>query len=198
MLEVFRTSLIDNGNEQKIEFTMVLLVKLAYLPLHLIGRLESLQFDLYDKNVFYAIGSTNEAFEQSQDDLQNSAYEEMAANGLKLRSSERARQQFRIEKFFIDCEETFQSQTMCFLQMPEPSETEPMSEMLEEITMYQNSQGHELVAVVTNKQSIYVYSLEEMRQKYYNKQKKMEKNTLDVVKEHLDHLAINTEESHDA
>lgn len=59
--------------------------------------------------MFYAIGSTNEAFEQSQNDEGNAAYEEMAANGLRLRSSERVRQQFRIEKFFIDCEETFQS-----------------------------------------------------------------------------------------
>lgn len=41
----------------------MLLVQLNDLPLHLIGRLESLQFDLYDKSVFYAIGSTNEAFE---------------------------------------------------------------------------------------------------------------------------------------
>ena len=38
-------------------------MQLSDLPLHLIGRLESLMFDLYDKNVFFAIGSTNEAFE---------------------------------------------------------------------------------------------------------------------------------------
>lgn len=37
-----------------------------------------------------------------------------------------------------------------------------------------------------------------MRSKYFSKQKRQEKNTLDVVKEHQDPLAINTEESHDA
>ena len=62
MLEVFRTSLVRTTTENRVEFTRVLLVKLNDLPLHLIGRLDSLQFDLYDKNVFYAIGSTNEAF----------------------------------------------------------------------------------------------------------------------------------------
>lgn len=42
MLEVFRTNLVDTATEQKIEFTRVLLVKLNDLPLHLIGRLDSL------------------------------------------------------------------------------------------------------------------------------------------------------------
>ena len=89
------------------------------MPLHLIGRLDCLQFDLYDKTVFYAIGSTNEAFEQV--DGRNSArYEEMKVAGL-AKSSDRNPSQFRIEKFFIDCEETFQSQTMCFLELPEVS-----------------------------------------------------------------------------
>ena len=37
------------------------------LPLNLIGSLESLQFDLYDRNVFYAIGSTNELFIEDED-----------------------------------------------------------------------------------------------------------------------------------
>lgn len=63
MLEVFRKTLVHTATEQKIEFTRILLVQLSDLPLHLIGRLESLQFDLYDKSVFYAIGSTNDAFE---------------------------------------------------------------------------------------------------------------------------------------
>ena len=31
-------------------------------------------------------------------------------------------QQFRVEKFFIDSEENFQSQTMCSLEMPPASE----------------------------------------------------------------------------
>ena len=31
--------------------------------MHLIGGLSSLQFDLFDKNIFYAVGSTNEHFE---------------------------------------------------------------------------------------------------------------------------------------
>ena len=46
---------------------------------------------------------------------------------------------FRIEKFFLDCEETFQSQTMCFLQLPEVAEDEPFADKPEAIEMYQNS-----------------------------------------------------------
>lgn len=99
MLEVFRTSLVQTQTEQKIEFSRVLLVKMDDLPLHLIGRLESFQFDLFDKNVFYAIGSTNQAFEDEAEGVQ--AAEEMKAQ------TTRVKPQFRIEKFFIDCEETF-------------------------------------------------------------------------------------------
>ena len=126
--------------------------------MHLIGRLESLQFDLYDKNVFYAIGKTNDDFEQPVIGDDSEDCEEMAANGLRRnRPSERQGNQFRIEKFFIDCEETFQSQTMCELQLPmddennEPLQDEPFADIEEDIIMYQNSQGHDLVAVVTNK-----------------------------------------------
>ena len=63
--------------------------------------------------MFYAVGRTNDAFEQvanaAGDD--NAGYEEMkfGAPGL-AKSSERppaSGQQFRIEKFFIDCEDTF-------------------------------------------------------------------------------------------
>ena len=158
MLEVFRTSLVNSATEQRIEFTKVLLVELSDLPLHLIGRLESLQFDLYDKNVFYAIGKTNDEFEQPVIGDESEDCEEMAANGLRRnRPSERQGNQFRIEKFFIDCEETFQSQTMCVLQLPmddennEPLQDDPFANIEEDIIMYQNSQGHDLVAVVTNK-----------------------------------------------
>jgi hypothetical protein len=42
MLEVFRTSLVQTATENKIEFKRVLLVQLNDLPLHLIGRLDSL------------------------------------------------------------------------------------------------------------------------------------------------------------
>ena len=66
----------------------------------MIGRLESLQFDLYDKSVFYAVGSTNEAFEQV-DGSKSARYEEMKVAGL-AKSSDRKLSQFRIEKFFID------------------------------------------------------------------------------------------------
>ena len=44
-----------------------MLVEISDLPLKLIGSLESLQFDLYDRNVFYAIGSTNELFTEDAD-----------------------------------------------------------------------------------------------------------------------------------
>lgn len=37
-----------------------------------------------------------------------------------------------------------------------------------------------------------------MRAKFYLKQKKQEKSTLDVVRDHQDPLAIDTEEAHDA
>ena len=163
MLEVFRTSLVRTTTENKVEFTRVLLVQLNDLPLHLIGRLDSLQFDLYDKNVFYAIGSTNEAFEN---ELSNEEDEAEEMKGLAKKTS-RMRTQFRIEKFFIDCEETFQSQTMCFLELPEAHQEEPFGNRAENIVMYQNSQGHDLVAVVTDKQSVYIYSLCEMRSKFY-------------------------------
>ena len=88
MLEVFRKTLVITAAESKVEFTRVLLVQLSDLPLHLIGRLESLQFDLYDKNVFYAIGSTNEAFEQlgASD---SARYEEMKVAGLAKSSDRR-------------------------------------------------------------------------------------------------------------
>lgn len=89
--------------------------------------------------------------------------------GLARKTSSR-RTQFRIEKFFIDCEETFQSQTMCFLELPEADQEEPFGDRSENIIMYQNSQGHDLLAVVTDKQSIYIYSLSEMRSKFYLKQ----------------------------
>ena len=44
----------------------MLLVELDNLPL-LIKDLSSFTFDFFDKNVFYAIGATNEAFETSND-----------------------------------------------------------------------------------------------------------------------------------
>jgi len=125
----------------------VLLVQLNDFPIHLIGRLESLQFDLYDKNVFYAIGSINEAFDDYSESDEDNA-EEM--KGL-TKKTKRNRTKFRIEKFFIDCEETFQSQTMCFLELPDAQEDEPFGDRLENIVMYQNSQGHDLVAVVSDK-----------------------------------------------
>ena len=46
---------------------------------------------------------------------------------------------------------------MCFLQLPmddennEPLQDEPFANIEENIIMYQNSQGHDLVATVTNK-----------------------------------------------
>ena len=125
----------------------MLLVQLNDFPIHLIGRLESLQFDLYDKNVFYAIGSINEAFDDYSESDEDNA-EEM--KGL-TKKTKRNRTKFRIEKFFIDCEETFQSQTMCFLELPDAQEDEPFGDRLENIVMYQNSQGHDLVAVVSDK-----------------------------------------------
>ena len=71
MIEVFRTTLIQTATEQKIEFQRVLLVELSDLPLNLIGSLDSLQFDLYDKNVFYAIGSTNELYMDQEESVDN-------------------------------------------------------------------------------------------------------------------------------
>ena len=48
--------------------------------------------------------------------------------------------QFRIEKFFVDCEETFQSQTMCFLKLPEvQTAREPFADRQESIVMYEVS-----------------------------------------------------------
>ena len=66
---------------------------------------------------------------------------------------------------------------MCFLELPEASGLmdEPFADQPEFITRYQNSQGHDFAAVVTNKQSIYVYSLAEMRTKFFNKQRKLER-----------------------
>lgn len=58
-----------------------------------------------------------------------------------------------------------------------------------------------MVAVVTNKQSIYVYSLHEMRTKFFKKQQRLEKQdiaNINLVKEHQDPLALDTEQSHDA
>lgn len=77
----------------------------------MIGSLDSLQFDLYDKNVFYAIGSTNELYiDQEIDDKEGNSddYEEMAADVLKqAKGKQKQFTQFRIEKFFINSEENF-------------------------------------------------------------------------------------------
>mmetsp|Transcript_30116 Transcript_30116/g.39983 ORF Transcript_30116/g.39983 Transcript_30116/m.39983 type:complete len:135 (-) Transcript_30116:79-483(-) len=125
MLEVFRKHLVTTPMESKIEFTRILLVQMGDLPLHLINRLDSLQFDLYDKNVFYAVGSTNEAFEQIVNNAGAGAgmvdYEEMKVAAMTKSSERHGPQQFRIEKFFINCEDTFQSQTMCLLDLPTSS-----------------------------------------------------------------------------
>ena len=82
------------------------------------------------------------------------------------------RTRFRIEKFFTDCEETFQSQTMCYLELPKAVQDEPFGDRPESVVMYQSSQGHDLVAVVTDKQSVYVYSLAEMRANFFKKQQR--------------------------
>lgn len=58
---------------------------------------------------------------------------------------------------------------MCFLKLPEVCEDEPFADRHENIVMYENSQGHDLMAVVTDKQSIYVYSLTEMRDRYFKR-----------------------------
>ena len=58
-----------------------------------------------------------------------------------------------------------------------------------------------MVATVTNKQSIYVYSLQEMRTKFLKRQQrldKQEKANINLVKAHQDPLALDTEQSHDA
>ena len=74
-------------------------------------------------------------------------------------------------------EENFQSQTMCMIDIPNDFEPVVYADGPpdEEILMYENSQGHNHVAIVTNSQSIYVYSLAEMRTKFYEKQQRMEK-----------------------
>ena len=59
---MFRTTLSGSKSDSKIEFQRVLLVELANLPL-LINDLNSFTFDFFDRNVFYAIGAPNEAFE---------------------------------------------------------------------------------------------------------------------------------------
>lgn len=67
--------------------------------------------------------------------------------------------------------------------------------------MYQMSQGHNLLATVTDRQSIYVYSLHEMRTKFFLKQQRLERQekiSMNMVKAHQDPLALDTDESHDA
>ena len=77
---------------------------------------------------------------------------------------------------------------MCFLNLPDPNDSvdpnEPFADQVETILMYPASQGHDFAAVVTNKQSIYVYSLVEMRAKFFAKQRRQEKNNLDLIRDH--------------
>ena len=92
---------------------------------------------------------------------------------------------------------------MCLLDLPDPKDSaadpnEPFADQAETILMYQASQGHDFAAVVTNKQSIYVYSLVEMRAKFFAKQRRQEKSNLDLIRDHQDPLNIDTEQSHDA
>lgn len=77
---------------------------------------------------------------------------------------------------------------MCFLKLPEVQDDEPFADRHENIIMYQNSQGHDLMAAVTDKQSIFVYSLAEMRERYFKRQQKVDKDNLKEVKEHQDPL----------
>ena len=60
--------------------------------------------------------------------------------------------------------------------------------MQEAIVKYCSSEGQDLVAVVTNKQSIYVYSLAEMRVKFFERQQKVDKENMGVIKQSLDPL----------
>ena len=126
--------------EQKIEFINVTLVHITNLPLHLIGRLESIQFELHDKSSFYAIGGTNESFEdQEQVSNTQDCPEEMAADGFRQNRVNGKAGQFRIEKFFIECEETFQSETMAFFDLPSSQSYEPFSDITEQVVKYENS-----------------------------------------------------------
>jgi hypothetical protein len=75
-----------------------LVVEFNQLPL-IITSIENLVFDLYDPNVFYAIGSKNLNFEQSQ----------IPTPTLTLDNN-------RMEKFFIEAD-SFSSKTIAFLEL---------------------------------------------------------------------------------
>ena len=82
---------------------------------------------------------------------------------------------------------------MCCLEMPPSTERYADLEANgglegeQEITMYQMSEGHNMLATVTDRQSVYVYSLHEMRSKFFQKQQRLERQereSMNILKEH--------------
>ena len=82
-------------------------MELENLPL-LIKDLNPFTFDFFDRNVFYAIGETNEAFEASNESVErNEEYKALDGEDGLYSNSKTKRPRFSFEKFFISNEETF-------------------------------------------------------------------------------------------
>jgi len=83
----------------------------------MVNDLNSFTFDFFDKNVFYAIGATNEAFDAPNDSGErHEEFEGLDGNhGVNDQQDKQLRYSF--EKFFIDTEETFQSQTLGYIEL---------------------------------------------------------------------------------
>ena len=136
-------------------------MELENLPL-LIKDLNPFTFDFFDRNVFYAIGETNEAFEASNESVErNEEYKALEGeDGLNSKAKTK-RPRFSFEKFFISNEETFQSETMSYIDLSiDPNE---------HITHYEISQSHDLAAIITNCQNLYIFSLLEMHANFLKK-----------------------------
>jgi hypothetical protein len=104
----------------------------------ILNSIENIVFDLYEPNVFYAIGSKNQNFEQSQ---------VPPTPTLFLDNN-------RLEKFFIESD-SFSSKTIAYLELSnDPDET---------VLLYQFSKNQEKVAIISDKHNLSTFDLYEIR-----------------------------------
>ena len=88
------------------------------------------------------------------------------------------RAKFSFEKFFVTMEETFQSETISHIELSLDEN--------EDITLYEISQSHDLVAITTNCQNLYIFSLVDMHANFLKKQASEEKKNFENIRNKLE------------
>ena len=135
-LQIFSTNPNPDNPSLSILLERILVVEFSQLPLNL-HSIENIVFDLYEPNVFYAIGSKNQNFESSQ----------VPTPTLVLDNN-------RLEKFFIESD-SFSSKTISYLELSsDPDET---------VSQYQFSQNQEKVVILSDKNNLSTFNLYEIR-----------------------------------